>query len=74
MMLRQPDWQPLQEVAVNSLVNEFQARFKRAPALRAWYLSRDQGETLQLRVSKPQAFADCVAVGIQISADRGGAS
>ncbi|MDQ3813663.1 MAG: ABC transporter permease, partial [Armatimonadota bacterium] len=39
----------LQEAAVTSMRNEFSQRFD-AVALRAWYLSRDQGEPLQLRV------------------------
>lgn len=59
MMVRQPDWSPLQERAVDSISNEFLEKFGTAPALRSWYLSFDQGETLQLRVSndeKPELY------------------
>lgn len=51
MMVRQPDWSPLPERAVDSMTTEFSEKFGVAPALRAWYLSRDQGEPLQLRVA-----------------------
>lgn len=50
LMVRQPDWSPMQESAVTSMRSEFRQRFG-AVARRAWYLSRDQGELLQLRVS-----------------------
>ncbi len=53
MMVRQPDWGPMQEAAVNSMRSEFQQRFGPI-ALRAWYLSRDQGEPLQLRVNSAE--------------------
>jgi cell division protein FtsX len=50
LMVRQPDWSALQEAAVTSMSSEFRQRFGNV-ARRAWYLSRDQGELLQLRVS-----------------------
>ena len=50
-LIRQPDWGAMPEVAVTSLSNEVTARGLGQPALRAWYLSRDQGEPLQLRVN-----------------------
>ncbi|MBW3635987.1 MAG: ABC transporter permease, partial [Armatimonadetes bacterium] len=50
-LVRQPDWSAMSEVAVASLRNEITARKLGEPALRAWYLSRDQGEPLQLRVN-----------------------
>lgn len=50
LMVRQPDWSALQESAVTSMTSEFRQRFG-SVAPRAWYLSRDQGELLQLRVS-----------------------
>ncbi len=50
-LLRQPDWNAMPEVAVASLANEVTARQLGQPALRSWYLSRDQGEPLQLRVN-----------------------
>ena len=50
-LLRQPDWGAMPEVAVASLSNEVTARNLGQPALRSWYLSRDQGEPLQLRVN-----------------------
>ena len=50
-LLRQADWSAMQEVAVGSLSNEITARNLGQPALRSWYLSRDQGEPLQLRVN-----------------------
>ncbi len=50
-LLRQPDWGAMPEVAVASLTNEITARELGKPALRSWYLSRDQGEPLQLRVN-----------------------
>ncbi len=50
-LLRQPDWGAMPEVAVASLSNEVTARQLGQPALRSWYLSRDQGEPLQLRVN-----------------------
>ena len=53
MLIRQPDWGGLQEASVNSMRNEFSQRFD-AVALRAWYLARDQGEPLQLRVNNLQ--------------------
>jgi cell division protein FtsX len=54
MLVRQPDWSALQERAVDSMANEFQQKFGQAPALRSWYLSRDQAEPLHLRVSNVQ--------------------
>ena len=53
-LLRQPDWGAMPEVAVASLSNEITARDLGQPALRAWYLSRDQGEPLQLRVNNAE--------------------
>jgi hypothetical protein len=50
-LIRQPDWSTMPEVAVASLQNEIVAQGLGQPALRAWYLSRDQGEALQLRVA-----------------------
>ena len=50
-LLRQADWGAMPEVAVASLSNEITARDLGQPALRSWYLSRDQGEPLQLRVN-----------------------
>jgi len=50
LMVRQPDWSAIQEAAVTSMQSEFRQRFGDV-ARRAWYLSRDQGELLQLRVS-----------------------
>ncbi len=50
-LVRQPDWGAMPEVAVASLRNEITAQKLGEPALRAWYLSRDQGEPLQLRVN-----------------------
>jgi cell division protein FtsX len=53
-MIRKPDWSGMQLAAVNSMRNEFSQRFG-AVAPRAWYLSRDQGEALQLRVNNVDA-------------------
>ena len=53
LMIRQPDWSPMQEASVASMRNEFRQRFGRI-ALRAWYLSRDQGEPLYVRVANAQ--------------------
>ena len=50
-LLRQPDWGAMPDAAVTSLSNEVTARKLGQPALRSWYLSRDQGEPLQLRVN-----------------------
>ena len=50
LMVRQPDWSAIPESAVSSMRNEFGQAFGPV-ALRAWYLSRDQGEPLQLRVN-----------------------
>lgn len=50
LMVRQPDWSAMPEAAVTSMRNEFTQRFGNL-ARRAWYLSRDQGEQLYLRVS-----------------------
>ena len=50
-LLRSPAWEAMPEVAVASLSNEVTARGLGQPALRSWYLSRDQGEPLQLRVN-----------------------
>ncbi|PQV64936.1 FtsX-like permease family protein [Abditibacterium utsteinense] len=58
-LIRQPDWGAMPEVAVASMRNEITAQKLGEPALRAWYLSRDQGEPLQLRVnseSQPNNF------------------
>jgi cell division protein FtsX len=58
-LIRQPDWSAMTEVAVASLRNEITAQNMGEPALRAWYLSRDQGEPLQLRVNnsdRPNEF------------------
>ncbi len=58
-LVRQPDWGSMSEVAVGSLRNELTAQKLGEPALRAWYLSRDQGEPLQIRVnsaSDPNSF------------------
>ena len=64
MMVRQPDWSPLQESAVSSMRNEFSQKFGPV-ALRAWYLSRDPSEMLALRVSNVQSpgrFFDAPAI------------
>jgi hypothetical protein len=64
LMVRQPDWSPMQEAAVNSMQSEFRQRFGPI-ALRSWYLSRDQGEELKLRVSSisdPSRFYDAPAL------------
>ncbi|HVF84890.1 MAG TPA: ABC transporter permease, partial [Abditibacteriaceae bacterium] len=50
VMVRQPDWGAMDEAAVTSMRNEFTQRFGPV-ALRAWYLSRDPNELLQLRVA-----------------------
>jgi hypothetical protein len=50
LMVRNPDWSGIQQSVVTSVRNEFSQRFG-AVAPRAWYLSRDQGEALQLRVN-----------------------
>ena len=50
LMVRRPDWGGMQLAAVNSMRNEFGQKFGEV-APRAWYLSRDQGEALQLRVN-----------------------
>ncbi len=50
MMVRQPDWSAMDEAAVTSMRSEFTQRFGPV-ALRAWYLSRDPSELLQLRVN-----------------------
>ena len=50
LMVRNPDWSGMQLAAVNSMRNEFSQRFG-SVSPRAWYLSRDQGEALQLRVN-----------------------
>jgi len=50
-LVRQADWSPLQDVSAASIANEIRARGLGEPALRAWYLSRDQGESLQMRVA-----------------------
>ncbi len=50
LMVRNPDWSGMQLAAVNSMRNEFAQRFG-SVSPRAWYLSRDQGEALQLRVN-----------------------
>ena len=54
LMVRQPDWSAIQEAAANSMQSEFRQRFGEV-ARRAWYLSRDQGELLQLRVSSVES-------------------
>jgi len=53
LMVRQADWSAIEEPAVTSMRNEFEQRFG-AVALRSWYLSRDQGEILYLRVNNAQ--------------------
>jgi hypothetical protein len=53
LMVRNPDWGGMQLSAVNSMRNEFSQRFGTV-APRAWYLSRDQGEALQLRVNNAE--------------------
>lgn len=60
-LIRQPDWSAMPEVAVNSLYNEITAaedqegtKLFGAPALRSWFLSRDQAEAMQLRVSNDE--------------------
>jgi cell division protein FtsX len=50
-LIRQPDWSAMAEAAVASLANDIEAQGFGRPALRAWYLSRDQSEPLQLRVA-----------------------
>ena len=50
LMVRMPDWSGMKEVAVNSMTNDFQQRFGDV-ARRAWYLSRNQTDLMQLRVS-----------------------
>ncbi len=50
-LIRNPDWSAMPEVTASSLSNEITAQKLGEPALRAWYLSRDQGEPLQLRVN-----------------------
>jgi len=49
-LIRDPAWNSLPDVATSSLANEIRSRGLGEPALRAWYLSRDQSEPLQLRV------------------------
>ncbi|BCM92409.1 hypothetical protein IAD21_04288 [Abditibacteriota bacterium] len=49
-LMRDPAWSALPDRAVDSITNEIRAKNLGEPALRAWYLSRDQGEPLQLRV------------------------
>jgi len=49
-LIRDPAWGALPDVATSSLANEIRSRGLGEPALRAWYLSRDQSEPLQLRV------------------------
>lgn len=53
VLVRQPDWSAMPQAAVTSMVNEFRQKFKTV-ALRAWYLSPNQGETLYLRVNNAQ--------------------
>jgi hypothetical protein len=50
LMVRMPDWSGMKEVAVNSMDNDFHQRFGDV-ARRAWYLSRNQTDLMQLRVS-----------------------
>ncbi|MEO6906932.1 MAG: FtsX-like permease family protein [Abditibacteriaceae bacterium] len=50
LMVRMPDWSGMKEVAVTSMDNDFSQRFGDV-ARRAWYLSRNQTELMQLRVS-----------------------
>ncbi len=49
-LIRDAAWSALSDVAASSITNEIRAKKLGEPALRAWYLSRDQGEPLQLRV------------------------
>jgi len=49
-LIRDPAWNSMPDVATSSLANEIRSRGLGEPALRAWYLSRDQSEPLQLRV------------------------
>jgi len=49
-LIRDPAWGAMPDVAVSSLTNEIRARGLGEPALRAWYLSRDQSEALSMRV------------------------
>jgi len=58
LMVRMPDWSGMKEVAVDSLYNDFRQRFGDV-ARRAWYLSRNQTDLMQLRVSnveQPENF------------------
>lgn len=58
LMVRMPDWSGMKEVAVNSMQNDFRQRFGNV-ARRAWYLSRNQTDLMQLRVSNvlhPEKF------------------
>ncbi|HEY0074135.1 MAG TPA: ABC transporter permease, partial [Abditibacteriaceae bacterium] len=58
VLVRSPDWSPLQQAAVTSMANEFRQKFETL-ARRAWYLSPNQGEALYLRVNnaeKPEKF------------------
>ncbi len=49
-LVRDAAWSALPDRAVDSITNEIRSKNLGEPALRAWYLSRDQGEPLQLRV------------------------
>ena len=49
-LIRDAAWSAMSDVAATSITNEIRAKKLGEPALRAWYLSRDQGEPLQLRV------------------------
>jgi len=49
-LIRDPAWGALPDAATSSLANEIRSRGLGEPALRAWYLSRDQSEALHMRV------------------------
>ena len=49
-LVRDAAWSAMADRAVDSITNEIRAKKLGEPALRAWYLSKDQGEPLQLRV------------------------
>ena len=49
-LVRDAAWSALPDRSVDSITNEIRSKNLGEPALRAWYLSRDQGEPLQLRV------------------------
>ncbi|RYX80553.1 FtsX-like permease family protein [bacterium] len=49
-LVRDAAWSAMPDRSVDSITNEIRSSKLGEPALRAWYLSRDQGEPLQLRV------------------------